>query len=140
MPHADGVKAVQTGLCDDNRPVGVSAARLPENTQHRMLNRIRHLHRDQQEVRLPLTPGNVLRGVVARLSKSPRIEKSPVRAATIAVLPAPVLPRSHTTGAIVCARLRASSGSAANPGMSPNSTSLMAFRPVEKSHDFSFLS
>jgi hypothetical protein len=34
-----------------------------------------HLHRDQQEVRLPLTPGNVLRGVVARLSKSPRIEK-----------------------------------------------------------------
>ena len=75
MPCADGVKAVQAGLCHDNRPVGVSAASLSQNAQHRMLNRIRHLHHDQQKVGLPLTPGNVLRGIVVGLSKSARIEK-----------------------------------------------------------------
>src|SRR5258708_34666202 len=57
----------------------------------------------------------------------------PGRAATIAVLPAPVLPRSHTIGALDCARLRTSSGSAPDPGMSPNSTSLIAFQSRSRS-------
>ena len=40
----------EAGLRDDDRPVRMSAARLSENAQHRMLHRIRHLHHDQQEV------------------------------------------------------------------------------------------
>ena len=57
------------------RPVGVSAASLSQNAQHRALNGIRHLHHDQQKVGLPLTPGDVLRGIVLDLSKSARIKK-----------------------------------------------------------------
>ncbi len=50
MPHAHGVEAVQASLRDDDRPVGMMAPRLLQGAQHRMLNRIRHLHHDQQEV------------------------------------------------------------------------------------------
>jgi hypothetical protein len=50
VPDARRVKAVQAGLCDDNRPVGMPATRLSENAQHRLLSRIRYLHYDQQEV------------------------------------------------------------------------------------------
>jgi hypothetical protein len=50
MPDANGVKAVQASLCNDNWPVGMPAARLSKNAQHRMLSRIRHLHYGQQEV------------------------------------------------------------------------------------------
>src|SRR5260370_35714035 len=46
----------------------------------------------------------------------------------MSVLPAPVLRRSRTIGALDCARGRTSSGSAPDPGMSPNSTSLIAFQ------------
>jgi hypothetical protein len=41
---------VEAGLSYDDRPIRMSAARLSENVQYAMLNRIRHLHHDQQEV------------------------------------------------------------------------------------------
>jgi hypothetical protein len=50
MPHADGIKAVQARLRDDDQPVGMAAPRLLQSAQHRMLNRVCHLHHDQQEV------------------------------------------------------------------------------------------
>ena len=50
MSHARGVEAVQAGLRDDDRPVGMAAPRLLQDAQHRMLNRVRHLHDDEQEV------------------------------------------------------------------------------------------
>jgi hypothetical protein len=56
-----------------------------------------------------------------------------VSAATIAVLPAPVLPSSHTTGAIACARLRASSMPLPGARMSSNKVSLMALQSRSRS-------
>jgi hypothetical protein len=50
VPNANGVKAVQAGLRDDNWPIGMPATRLSENAQHRMLSRISYLHCDQQQV------------------------------------------------------------------------------------------
>ncbi len=50
MSDAHGVEAVQARLRDYNRPVGMAAARLLEDAQHRVLRRIRHLHYHQQEV------------------------------------------------------------------------------------------
>jgi hypothetical protein len=75
MPSANGVKAVQTGLRRHYWPVRVPAASLSQDVQHRMLNRIRYLHHDQQKVGLPFTPGYVLRGVVVDLSKSAGVQK-----------------------------------------------------------------
>jgi hypothetical protein len=46
----------------------------------------------------------------------------------IAVLPAPVLPRSHTTGAVTWARVRTCSISAGELPVSPKSAPLMAFQ------------
>src|SRR5271165_3914692 len=46
----------------------------------------------------------------------------------IAVLPAPVLPRSHTTGAVTWARARTCSISAGELPVSPKSASLTAFQ------------
>jgi hypothetical protein len=50
MSHPHWIKAVQAGLRHDHWPVGMSAARLLQRAQHRMLNRVRHLHHGQQEV------------------------------------------------------------------------------------------
>ena len=75
MLHPGGVKSVQARLRHDHRPLGMTAARLLQRMQHHMLNRVRHLHRDQHQVRLILTPGNVAPGIVARLSEPARIEK-----------------------------------------------------------------
>jgi hypothetical protein len=93
-------------------------------------------------VGLPLTPGYVLRGIVIGLSKSARIKKSEQRylgehvvsrarfkpfsnlcvwiacqSRDDAVFPAPVFTNSQTTGAVTCARLRASCCSAPDPGV-----------------------
>src|SRR6516225_1743317 len=51
----------------------------------------------------------------------------------IAVLPAPVLPRSHTTGAMVWARVRASCASLPAPRVSPNRASLIALQNRSRS-------
>jgi hypothetical protein len=75
MLHPSWVKAMEARLRHNHRPIGMTAACLLQRMQHHMLNRVRHLHRDQHEVRLTLTPRNVARGIVARLSKSARIEK-----------------------------------------------------------------
>ena len=50
MPRAREIEAVQAGLRHDDRPLGMAAARLLQHAQHHVLNRVRHLHYDQQEV------------------------------------------------------------------------------------------
>jgi hypothetical protein len=67
---ADWVKPVQACLRRDNWPVRVSAASSTHKVKHRLLNRIRHLHDDQQEVRLAFTPSYVLCRIVADLSET----------------------------------------------------------------------
>jgi hypothetical protein len=68
MSCAEGVEAVQAGLRYDNRPVGVSAASLSQKPQHLVLNRVSHLHHDQQRVGLPLNRGREeYRGTLRRL-------------------------------------------------------------------------
>jgi hypothetical protein len=76
MPRSGRIEPVQSGLRHHHRPVRMPAPHLLQNAQHRSLNWIRHLHHHQQQVGLSLTPGNVLRGVIVRLSKSARVEKS----------------------------------------------------------------
>ncbi len=51
----------------------------------------------------------------------------------IAVLPAPVFPSSHTTGAIACARLRAPSVPAPEARVSLNKASLMELQSRSRS-------
>jgi len=75
MPSADRVKPVQARLRRDNWPVRVSAASRTHKVKHRLLNRIRHLHDDQQEVRLAFTPSYVLCRIVAGLSETAGIKK-----------------------------------------------------------------
>ena len=75
MPHARGVEPMQAGLRDDDRPLGMVAARLSQNVQYRVLDRIRRLHHDQEKVGLSLAPGNVVRGIVVRLPDPSRVEK-----------------------------------------------------------------
>jgi hypothetical protein len=70
MSCSEGVKAVQACLRHDNWPVRVSTASGTQNVQHRMLNRISHLHDDQQEVGLSFTPSYVLRRIVVGFSKA----------------------------------------------------------------------
>ena len=66
---------MQPRLRDDNRPVRMPPPRLRQSTQHRMLRRIGYLHHRQQEMRLPLAPGDVVFGIVIRLSDPSRVQK-----------------------------------------------------------------
>ena len=75
MRSADRIKPVQARLRGDNWPVRVSAASGTHKVKHRLLNRIRHLHDDQQEVRLAFTPSYVLCRIVAGLSETAGIQK-----------------------------------------------------------------
>jgi len=50
MLCAGGAKAVQAGLRHHDRPVAVPAARLSQHTHQLILNRIGHLHHDENEV------------------------------------------------------------------------------------------
>src|SRR3984893_13676367 len=79
MAHPPGIKPMQSGLRDNNRPVRVAAAHLLQRAQDRILHRVRHLHRDDNQMRLLLAPGNVFGRIVVRLSDAAGIEESKER-------------------------------------------------------------
>ena len=76
MPHPRRIEPVQPGLRHDHWPVRMAAAHLAQRTQHDILNRIRYLHRDQQQVRLLFAPSHVISRIVVGLTKTARIEKA----------------------------------------------------------------
>ena len=66
---------MQTGLGNDDGPVGMASPRRMQYAKHRVLQRIGDLHDDQQEVRLALAPGNIFLRIVVCLSETARIEE-----------------------------------------------------------------
>ena len=79
MTRSRGIEPVQAGLRDDDRPVGMFAARLLQGLDDDVLGRVRHLHHDQHQVRLVLAPGDIARWIVACLAEPARIEEAQQR-------------------------------------------------------------
>ena len=130
----------------------------PQRVQHRRWFGSCTCITTSNEVRLLLAPRDVGRGIVVHLAESAGVEKaqqrdlgrhivevavrvqgsnpsptcargSPVKAATIAVLPAPVFPSSQTTSALASARSRARCVAApSGPPTAPNNNSLTPAR------------
>jgi hypothetical protein len=118
---------MQAGLGNEHRPFGMPLANLTQHLEHRVLTDIGRFHHPEQQMGLRLAVANVLARIVGDFAQATGIEKAhhrrfggkivetggtgarletvadfgaslPVRARTIEVLPAWVLPISHSTG------------------------------------------
>src|SRR5215471_4466326 len=79
MAERCGIETMQSGLRDYHWPVRMALPRFSEGAQHLLLNRIGHLHYREDEMRLPLTPGDVAQRIVVRFTEPTRVEKAQQR-------------------------------------------------------------
>src|SRR5215471_8006820 len=139
MAERCGIETMQSGLRDYHWPVRMALPRFSEGAQHLLLNRIGHLHYREDEMRLPLTPGDVAQRIVVRFTEPTRVEKAQQRRlawevikrrGTCAGLEALPDLGALITRAVERAPSRALSWpiAAAELSASPNSTSLIAFQ------------